>query len=229
MRYLGASIVIFFSTALSAALSPANSVWFNMGYLLSGLMLFVWGLKNKSYIKRVYDSGELTTIYRYGAVILILFLTHLIITRHNSKLDLTATRKNSLAPKTVNILTGLDENARLWLFMKKEFVTEGMKSLLELLSARGNHFEYTFVDPDIQPVKASEMGVTRYNTLILEYRSRRKCSQGFLKPILLQPLSDLAAERRPLFFLQRALERKALNQRMNREYRILPQPWKMKV
>lgn len=198
MKYFAAAIIIFFSTAISTAISVDYSIWFNLGYIFSALMLVIWAFKSRPYIKNVYETGDLTAIYRHGILILILLLLHLVITGQNIKLDLSSTQKNSLAPKTQNILLSLDDRARLFLFMKQDFISEGLRSLLELLGARGNNFDYTFIDPDIQPAKATEMGVKRYNTLILEYKNRREILSRFSEAHIASALIRMRNNKIPL-------------------------------
>ena len=99
---------------------------------------------------------------------------------NNKRIDVTATKQFSLAPRTVELLKNLKEPVQAKAFFgpasspNEEAFRNQIDDLLHEFKVRTGKFSYEFIDPDIDPLSASEYKVTRYGTIVFESMESKK-------------------------------------------------------
>jgi ABC-type uncharacterized transport system involved in gliding motility auxiliary subunit len=90
--------------------------------------------------------------------------------RHNARLDLTPTREHSLDPASQDVLARLDRDVVITIFFDARDIARqrAMRDLLARYAAASPHVRARFRDLDRNPGLARALGVTRYNTGVLE-------------------------------------------------------------
>ncbi len=90
--------------------------------------------------------------------------------RHNMRLDLTPAREHSLDPASHDILARLDRDVSVTIFFDAQDASRRrtMRDLLDRYTAASRHIQVRFRDLDRSPGLAKTLGVTRYNTGVLE-------------------------------------------------------------
>ncbi|MCD6097721.1 GldG family protein [bacterium] len=93
--------------------------------------------------------------------------------RHSARFDLTANKKYSLAPQTVKVLQGLETDVTISVFDKKDSpLISKARELLKGYRHYSSKIKDVYIDPDRQPDKAREMGVSEYGTVIVQSGNR---------------------------------------------------------
>jgi len=120
---------------------------------------------------------------RYGAnmvVMIVLFASIVVViqalsSRHSYRVDLTRNKRFSLAPQTVNVLRGLGSDLELLGFFRQS--DEGRahaEDLFDQFAHESDRVRYELIDPDRSPTRTSEMGVTNYGTIVIQYDDKRE-------------------------------------------------------
>ncbi len=92
---------------------------------------------------------------------------------HHWRLDLTKSRRYSLAPQTFKVLEKLSEPVKAYAFFQEGDASKASaEELLKLYNYHSKSFTWEFVDPDRFPLKAQNYKVTSYNTIVLEQGER---------------------------------------------------------
>lgn len=113
------------------------------------------------------------------AFMALLVLANFLANRHSVRVDLTADESYSLSPQTVSILRGLNEPIRLTGFFVGSDPVQAqaemeLGDLLEEYRFLSDKISYEFVDPELKPALASQYGITREGTLVLEQGQKRQ-------------------------------------------------------
>lgn len=104
-----------------------------------------------------------------GIVVMVNFLAD----RYPHRADLTEGGLHSLSDLTVQTLKGLDRKVEALAFMENG-EDEGLETLLEAYAVHGRNFSYRFIDPDREPERAQQAGITQYNTLLIKSGSEEQ-------------------------------------------------------
>jgi ABC-type uncharacterized transport system involved in gliding motility auxiliary subunit len=171
-------VLLVLGAAMYAINSPNRPL--TIGLLVGGgLLVVVYALMNLQVIREFSRKRS----SRYGAnlaVVVVLFSCIVVIVqalsaRHNYRYDVTANKRFSLAEQTTSVLRSLDKDLWVW-----GFYSQGSDDRLraeELLSQYAHHtphFRYELIDPDRNPMRASDLGVKDYGTVVLQYGARRE-------------------------------------------------------
>ena len=111
---------------------------------------------------------------------------------NSARMDVTATKRFSLAPRTVDVLKGLGEPVEAKAFFSppgsaaEEAVQNQIDDLLHEFEVRSGEFSYKFVDPEIDPGIAREYEVTQYGAVVFEGLESKKRHHVTLSPSLEQ-------------------------------------------
>lgn len=120
---------------------------------------------------------------RYGAnmfAIIVLFaciavIVQAISVRHSYRFDFTKNKRNSLAPQTVNILRGLQDDLEIYGFFKQSDVERPrVESLIDQFAHESPWVRREFIDPDRKPTRAAEMGITDYNVILVRFGDKEE-------------------------------------------------------
>jgi gliding motility-associatede transport system auxiliary component len=179
--YLG--IAVLAAAALLPFLPPkwtptaANRVWW--GLIIAGILLVL-----ASFIGYVKDPrgvlGRRTTRYGFNSAVMVLLLLGIIgfveavSYRHNARLDLTANKRHSLSPQTIQLLRGLKTDVNAVAFFRSDQPGKRVAEDLFKQYARyaGGKLTWRVVDPDREPGLARRYGVESYGSVVLETKER---------------------------------------------------------
>jgi ABC-type uncharacterized transport system involved in gliding motility auxiliary subunit len=150
-------------------------VQISLGVLVIGLAIFV--LLDPQKIREIITGRQM----RYGSnavLMLIAFLGILIainwIVYNNPKRwDLTENKDNTLAAETLNTLGSLTKPVTAEAFFTKRTSSETASKLLQNYKAnsKGN-FDFTFIDPEADPIAAQNAKITRDGSIVLKLGDR---------------------------------------------------------
>ncbi len=97
---------------------------------------------------------------------------------NSARVDVTASKQFSLAPRTLSLLEGLDKDVEAKAFfvpgrnVQEELALQALiaqtEDFLREFEARSGRFEYEFIDPVVEPLTANEYGATSFPVLVLE-------------------------------------------------------------
>lgn len=83
--------------------------------------------------------------------------------------DFTEDKTNTLAPETLDILASLDEPVLATAFYSTNSNRTGAEELLQKFKDNsGGNFNFTFVNPDVNPVAAREAGITGDGKILIQ-------------------------------------------------------------
>jgi ABC-type uncharacterized transport system involved in gliding motility auxiliary subunit len=179
--YLG--IAVLAAAALLPFLPPrwtpaaANRVWW--GLVIAGVLLVLASLVG--YIKDPRGVlGRRTTRYGVNTAVMVLLLIGIIgfveavSYRHNTRVDLTANKRHSLSPQTIQLLRGLKADVNAVAFFRSDQPGKRVAEDLFKQYARyaGGKFAWRVVDPDREPGLARRYGIESYGTVVLETKER---------------------------------------------------------
>lgn len=179
--YLG--IAVLAAAALLPFLPPkwtptaANRVWW--GLIIAGILLvlvsFIGYVKNPRGV-----LGRRTTRYGFNTAVMVLLLLGIIgfveavSYRHNTRFDLTANKRHSLSPQTIQLLKGLKTDVNAVAFFRSDQPGKRVAEDLFKQYARyaGGKLTWRVVDPDREPGLARRYGVESYGSVVLETKER---------------------------------------------------------
>ena len=126
------------------------------------------------------------------AVVVIVTLVNFISFQNPRRTDTTFTRQFSLAPQTVSILENLKEPVHTVAFFTPALSQQEAETrqraedfLSEFQRRSGRRLTYEFLDPDANPGRAAQYGVTRYPVIVFE-----TLESGRLFPLSVPPLLE---------------------------------------
>ena len=118
---------------------------------------------------------------RYGSNAFILFVAFLgilivvnyVVAQNSPRWDLTEDKSNTLAQESIETLVAITEPVKAEAYFSTRYSTTAVEQLLTnfKLNSNGN-FDYEFINPEQDPVRATNAGVTRDGTLILTMNGR---------------------------------------------------------
>jgi len=153
-------------------------------YLQISLALVVLGLA----IFAILDPQKVREAFtgrqvRYGSntfILSVAFIGILVVANYlsfsNSKRwDLTEDKQNTLADETLATLETLPEGVQAQAFFTPRLSSENAKSLLEQYKfASQGKFEYSFIDPETDPIAAQQAKITRDGTIVFRMGDRQE-------------------------------------------------------
>lgn len=174
MIYLGMTLAAGVSGVAAAAMRGTVDTYAIAPLIASGLAMAAFVHSERGRFDFLYRTGEFKRVLRLILLLLNLGLLCATASRWDIRRDFTAARRHTLAPETKRVLASLGSRARLTLFMKKGGVPDFVRTLLDDFEAETGKFEYRFVDPDLRPMEARRLGVTKYGSAILDGFGRRE-------------------------------------------------------
>jgi ABC-type uncharacterized transport system involved in gliding motility auxiliary subunit len=118
--------------------------------------------------------------------------------------DLTADKSNTLAPETLQALATLPEKVTATAFYTQSIdPTSAKELLLKFKTNSDGKFDYSFVDPDLDPVAAREAGITGDGKIMLQMGKTKEIASYADETELTKTLIRLISpEARVVYFLQ---------------------------
>ena len=113
------------------------------------------------------------------AVLGILALLNVLGARYHRRVDLTAERQFSLSKQSLQVLAALPETVSITAYMTPAYYArQQVEDLLKEYSYHTSLLRYEIIDPEKQPGKARQAGVTRDGTIIFQAGERRQEALG---------------------------------------------------
>ncbi len=100
------------------------------------------------------------------AVLAMLGLINFLGAKYVWRVDLTENQQFTLAPQTQELVRGLQQPVKVWVFDKQQNPQD--RELLESYRRLGNQFSFEFVDPQAAPSLAKQLEVKNIGEVILE-------------------------------------------------------------
>ena len=110
------------------------------------------------------------------------------------RIDVTATKQFTLAPRTEDLLRDLKETILAKAFFRpagtveEQRFQEQVEGLLREFEIRTDDFSFEFIDPDLDPLTAREYGLTAYNNIVFEHKDSKRKHQVSPSPFLEQDI-----------------------------------------
>ena len=180
------------------------------GLLIVGLAAYA--LMTPDTVRRFFTGRQA----RYGsnslilavAVIGILFVANMLAFQNPNFLgapwDLSEDKSNTLAPETLQALTTLPEKVTATAFYSSSLDPSGAKTLLLKFKTNSKgKFDYTFVNPDQDPLAAREAGVTGDGKILLQMGQTKEIAASASESELTRALIRIISpEARTVYFLE---------------------------
>lgn len=148
-----------------------------LAVLLGGVAIYLAPEQIRTWISgRPFAFGA-NAILASAAFIGIMVLLNVLATRHAQRWDLTAEKRFSLSPQTLQILQSLPEPVEALAFFSQnfQFARQDAEDLLDQYRHYSNgRFSYRFIDPVAQASMARQWGVTRDGTILFVMKDRRQ-------------------------------------------------------
>lgn len=187
---------------------PDLKAWLGSILLLGAILILAGAYRSFDEItvwlnRRSTTTGlnvALTTILVLG----IIGLVEVISAKHNTRLDLTAGKRYTLADQTRKVVGGLAKDVQVTAFFRVDQAERGpAEDLLRQYADLSPHFRYEVVDPDRNPGRAKRYGITTYGTTILETPEKEEKIAEVDEEHLTNGLLKLLREgRRTIYFLK---------------------------
>jgi ABC-type uncharacterized transport system involved in gliding motility auxiliary subunit len=150
---------------------------------------------------------------RYGSNALILALAflgilftinYLVFQNPGTPWDLTEDKSNTLSKETLQALKTLPENVKATAFYSSNYDSTGASEMLQKFKSNSNgKFDYEFIDPDQNPVAASEAGITGDGKIVLTMGESRELASSASENELTRTLIRLISPtERTVYFLE---------------------------
>jgi len=138
------------------------------------------------------------------AFIGIIFVANYIVFQNPKSWDLTEDKSNTLAPETLQALASLPEKVTAIAFYTTSLDSSSADELLlKFKSNSGGKFDYTFVNPDQDPVAAREAGITGDGKIMLQMGETKEIASYADEAELTKTLIRLISpEPRVVYFLE---------------------------
>jgi ABC-type uncharacterized transport system involved in gliding motility auxiliary subunit len=189
-----------------------NTAGLNLALQISIALLIVglaaYAIMAPDTVRRFFSGRQA----RYGsnslilalAVIGIILVANYVAFQNPKSWDLTEDKSNTLAPETLQALATLPEKVTA-----TAFYTAGLNSasadelLLKFKTNSGGKFDYSFVDPDLDPVAARAAGITGDGKIMLQMGETKEIASFADESELTKTLIRLISpEPRVVYFLE---------------------------
>lgn len=182
----------------------------SIGLLFVGLGMYAFLAPDT--IRRIFTGRQA----RYGSNSLILtvaFIGILVavnyIVYNNQDLfgapwDFTADQSNTLAPETLQVLATLPEKVTATGFYSTSLNSDSAQELLQKFKDNSDgKFDYTFVNPDLNPMAARDAGITGDGKILLQMGETKEVASFASETELVRTMIRLISpEARVIYFLQ---------------------------
>jgi ABC-type uncharacterized transport system involved in gliding motility auxiliary subunit len=107
------------------------------------------------------------------AFIGILVVVNVLVNNNSPRWDLTEDQQNTLAPETLNVIASLKSPVKAEAYFRVSTPSTAAADLLEKIKQAANgKFDYEFIDPDANPVRANNAKITADGTIVLVQDNR---------------------------------------------------------
>jgi ABC-type uncharacterized transport system involved in gliding motility auxiliary subunit len=148
-----------------------------------------------------YGSNSLILTVAFLGII---FVANYIVFQNPKSWDLTKDKSNTLAPETLQALETLPEKVTATAFYSASLNSASADELLlKFKTNSGGKFDYTFVNPDMDPISAREAGITGDGKILLQMGETKEIASYADESELTRTLIRLISpEARTVYFLE---------------------------
>ncbi len=141
--------------------------------LLIGLLFFLRFYEDivKKVTRRKIRYG-VNSILITVVVIVIVVIVYLVLMDRNKRFDLTQVKRFTLSDQTVKVIEQLEGPVNAYAFYSKQQDPSSITELFERYKYLYKDFKFEIIDPDLNPARVEEMGVTEYGEVIIAYGGR---------------------------------------------------------
>lgn len=211
-------IVMILTVSVTYAIK--GQITTNLLYLLWAGILFLlfFFYANFGNIRNILSKRST----KYGAnmaIMIVIFLGIVVIvsyisTIHKKRIDLTKSGRYTLSDQTLKILKSLKRDVEAIAFYRQDQRTrQEMEDLLQEYAYNSPRFRYQFIDPDRNPEKALQYGITEYRiALLLSGNNQEKIAFESEERITNALLKVMRDEVKVIYFLKGHGENDITNQ-----------------
>jgi ABC-type uncharacterized transport system involved in gliding motility auxiliary subunit len=147
-----------------------------------------------------YGSNSLILALAFVGII---FVANYIVFQNPKSWDLTADKSNTLATETLQALATLPGKVTATAFFSSNLPTSSAEeTLLKFKTNSGGKFDYSFVNPDLDPVAARAAGITGDGKILLQMGETKEIASSASETDLTKTLIRLISpEARVVYFL----------------------------
>jgi ABC-type uncharacterized transport system involved in gliding motility auxiliary subunit len=183
-----------------------NGLWVSIGLVLIGIAVYTFlePAKIQRFLtgrQAKYGGNTIVTVAAFALTLVIAnFLAY---DNPYQVADLTENQANTLAPEMVSALKALPEKVTATAFFSQNRSTESADQLFGNIKANSNgKFEYEFVDPNRDPQRARQAGITGDGKVLLQMGSRSEIAASATESEIVNALIRLISpEERVVYFL----------------------------
>ncbi|MBE0680565.1 MAG: GldG family protein [Anaerolineales bacterium] len=178
----------------------------SVGVLVIGLAAYA--ILSPDSVRRFFTGRQA----RYGsnsliltlAVLGIIFVANYLVFNNPKSWDLTADKSNTLSDQSLQILATLPEKVTATAFYTSSLDTSSAEELLLKFKTNSKgKFDYSFVNPDTNPVAAREAGITGDGKVMLQMGETKEIASFVTEEELARTMIRLISpEARAVYFLQ---------------------------
>ena len=163
---------------LPNALGFGWAIWISAGLILLGLAFFA--LLDPQRVRELlsgrqarYGSNAFIMLLAFVGILLV--VNTLVLKNPGNPLDFTEDKQNSLASETLDTLKALPASVQATAFFTTQTPSDTARKLLENYKIHSNgKFDYTFLDPDQNPLAARQAGITGDGKIFLQMGERHE-------------------------------------------------------
>ncbi len=157
-----------------------------------------------AWLNRRSTITGLNVVLMTTLVLGIIGLVEVISAKHNTRFDLTAGKRYSLADQTRKVVRGLATDVQVTAFFRADQAERRpADDLLRQYADLSQRFRFEVVDPDRNPGRAKRYGITTYGTTVLETKDKEEKISEVDEEHLTNGLVKLLREgKRTIYFLK---------------------------
>src|SRR5215212_7471106 len=131
-----------------------------------------WREIGRSFSKRQTRFSAMTGLSVIAVLVILIGLNYLV-ERRDKRWDLTATKSNSLSDQSVKVLNSLKTPVKITVVeLPTNF--QRFRDVLSTYEFATKNVQIEYLDPDRNPGRVKELGVTNYGTVVFEQNGRRE-------------------------------------------------------
>lgn len=203
-----AGIVLLVAGGIAYNIRPDLKAWMGSILLLGAIFILLGVYRSFGgimvWLSRRSTITGLNVALMTMLVLAIIGLVEVISAKHNTRFDLTAGKRYSLADQTRKVVRGLTADVQVTAFFRADQAERRpAEDLLRQYADLSQRFHFEVVDPDRNPGRAKRYGITTYGTTILETKDKEEKISEVDEAHLTNGLVKLLREgKRTIYFLK---------------------------
>jgi ABC-type uncharacterized transport system involved in gliding motility auxiliary subunit len=166
-------------------------------YVLLNLSSLKKGFRRRSF---VYSGNMLLVVV---LVLAILVVTNYFLSKHDYRVDFTASKIHSLSDQSVTVLKNLKTDVSLKCFFREtNYSRAAMENLLKIYAYHSPKIKYEFIDPDKNPGLVKRYDITQDGTTVFEAGDKESRITGTTEEDVTNALIKVTrAAKKTIYFL----------------------------